>query len=67
MFGTLKEKIRNALRTLSGNNRITEGNIAEVVRDIRRTLRQSDVEYNIAKEITDEIKKEALVLMYFLL
>lgn len=60
MFAVLKEKIRNVLHVLSGNSKITEGNIANVVKEIKKTLLQSDVNYKLVKEITEEIKKDAI-------
>ena len=48
------------LRTLKGQGRITELNIAATVKDIRRALVDADVNYKIAKEFTDRVKEKAI-------
>ena len=60
MFDNLSEKIDKAIYRLSGRGRITDINIAEAVKDIRRALVDADVNYKIAKEFTDSIKAQAL-------
>lgn len=60
MFESLSERIDSALKVIKGKNRITEINVAEAIKDIRRALVDADVNYKIAKEITDRIKEEAL-------
>lgn len=60
MFDSLSEKIDKAIHRLSGRGRITDINIAEAVKDIRRALVDADVNYKIAKEFTDSIKSQAL-------
>ena len=60
MFESLSERIDSALKVIRGKNRITEINVAEAIKDIRRALVDADVNYKIAKEITDRIKEEAL-------
>lgn len=60
MFESLSERIDSALKVIKGKNRITEINIAEAIKDIRRALVDADVNYKIAKDITDKIKEEAL-------
>jgi len=60
MFESLSEKIDSALKVIKGKNRITEINVAEAIKDIRRALVDADVNYKIAKEITDRIKEQAL-------
>ncbi len=59
MFDSLSEKIDKAIHRLSGRGRITDINIAEAVKDIRRALVDADVNYKIAKEFTDSIKSQA--------
>ncbi len=60
MFESLSEKLDGALRSLSGNARLTEINIASTVKEIRRALVAADVNYTIAKEFTDKVKDKAL-------
>jgi len=60
MFESLSERIESALKVIKGKNRITEINVAEAIKDIRRALVDADVNYKIAKEITDRIKEQAL-------
>lgn len=60
MFESLNERLELALKSLKGNNRLTELNIAESVKDIRRALVEADVNYKIAKEFTDKVKDKAL-------
>jgi signal recognition particle subunit SRP54 len=60
MFESLSERIDSALKVIKGKNRITEINVAEAIKDIRRALVDADVNYKIAKEITDRIKEQAL-------
>ncbi|MFS8082976.1 MAG: signal recognition particle protein [Ginsengibacter sp.] len=59
MFESLSEKLDTAFKNLKGQGRITELNIASTVKDIRRALVDADVNYKIAKEITDSIKDKA--------
>ena len=60
MFENLSSKITSAMRTLKGNGRITDVNVAATVKEIRRALMDADVNYKVAKEITDRIKEQAL-------
>jgi signal recognition particle subunit SRP54 len=60
MFDSLSSKLDKAFKTLKGQNKITEINIATTVKDIRRALVDADVNYKVAKDITDKIKDEAL-------
>lgn len=60
MFESLSEKLEGALKTLRGDAKLTELNIAESVKEIRRALVAADVNYKIAKEFTDRIKDKAL-------
>lgn len=59
MFESLSEKLDSAFKTLKGQGRITELNVAATVKDIRRALVDADVNYKIAKELTDTIKEKA--------
>lgn len=60
MFQNLQEKLNSAFRTLKGKGRITDINIATTVKEIRRALVDADVNYKIAKEVTDRVKDEAI-------
>lgn len=59
MFEALSEKLEGALRTVTGQGRITELNIAETMREIRRALLEADVNYQVARDFTDRVKKKA--------
>ncbi len=59
MFESLSEKLDTAFKNIKGQGRITELNIAATVKEIRRALVDADVNYKIAKEITDAIKEKA--------
>jgi signal recognition particle subunit SRP54 len=60
MFESLSEKLEGAFKSLRGDGKLTELNIAESVKEIRRALVAADVNYKIAKEFTDKIKDKAL-------
>lgn len=60
MFQSLTDNLDNAFKTLRGDGKLTELNIAEAIKEIRRSLVGADVNYKIAKEFTDKIKEEAL-------
>ena len=60
MFQSLTDSLDNAFKTLKGEGKLTELNIAEAIKEIRRSLVAADVNYKIAKEFTDKIKDQAL-------
>jgi signal recognition particle subunit SRP54 len=60
MFENLSNNIGRAIKNLRGHGKITEINVASTVKEIRQALIQADVNYKIAKQITDEIKIQAL-------
>lgn len=60
MFDNLSLKLDRAFKTLKGTGKITEINVATTVKEIRRALIDADVNYKVAKEVTDTIKNEAL-------
>jgi signal recognition particle subunit SRP54 len=60
MFQSLSERLESAFKNIKGEARITELNIANTVKDIRRALVDADVNYKIAKEFTDKVKETAL-------
>ncbi len=60
MFDNLSERLEGAFKTLKGQGRISDINVAQTVKEIRRALVDADVNYKIAKEVTDRIKNEAI-------
>ena len=60
MFDNLSLKLDQAFKTLKGTGKITEINVASTVKEIRRALIDADVNYKVAKEVTDKIKEEAM-------
>jgi signal recognition particle subunit SRP54 len=60
MFENLQDKLNKAIKTLKGSGRITDVNVASTVKEIRRALMDADVNYKVAKDITDRIKDEAM-------
>ena len=60
MFENLSSKIEKALHTLRGKGTITDINVAETVKEVRKALLDADVSYPIAKEFTDKVKTEAM-------
>lgn len=60
MFNSLSEKLESAFKNIKGEGRISELNIANTVKDIRRALVDADVNYKIAKEFTDKVKETAM-------
>ena len=60
MFNSLSEKLESAFKNIKGEGRISELNIANTVKEIRRALVDADVNYKIAKEFTDKIKETAM-------
>lgn len=60
MFQTLQDKLNGAFRTLKGKDRITDINVAATAKEVRRALVDADVNFKIAKEITDRIRDTAL-------
>ena len=60
MFDNLSVKLEKAFQTLKGQGKITEINVASTVKEIRKALIDADVNYKVAKEVTDEIREKAL-------
>ena len=60
MFDNLSERLERSFKILKGEGRITEINIAETVKDIRKALLEADVNYKTAKQFTDQVKAKAL-------
>jgi signal recognition particle subunit SRP54 len=60
MFESLNDRLEGAFKVLSGQGKLSEINIAQSIKEIRRALVSADVNYKIAKEFTDKVKEEAL-------
>lgn len=60
MFENLTDKLDRAFKLLKGQGRITEINVAETLKDVRKALLDADVNYKIAKNFTDTVKEKAL-------
>ncbi len=60
MFDNLSEKLERALKTLKGQGKITEINVAETLKEVRKALLDADVNFKVAKTFTDTIKEKAL-------
>lgn len=59
MFDSLQGRLEKAFKTLKGHNRITDQNVAETVKEIRRALIAADVNFKVAKQVTDQILEKA--------
>ena len=60
MFNSLQDKLDKALQNLQGRGKITEINVAETVKEIRRALVDADVNYKVAKDLTKRVQDKAL-------
>lgn len=60
MFENLSDKLERSLKLLKGEGQITELNVAETLKDIRRALLDADVNYKVAKHFTDTVKEKAM-------
>ena len=60
MFENLSERLERSLKLLKGHGKITEINVAETLKDVRRALLDADVNYKVAKQFTDTVKAKAL-------
>ena len=60
MFENLSDRLDRAFKLLKGEGKITDINVAETVKDIRKALLDADVSYKVAKNFTDDVKKKAL-------
>ena len=60
MFENLSERLERSFKILKGEGRITEINVAETLKDVRRALLDADVNYKVAKTFTDTVKRKAL-------
>ena len=60
MFENLNQRLDSAFKNLKGEGKLTEINIAQSIKEIRRALVGADVNYKIAKEFTDSVREQAL-------
>ena len=60
MFENLSERLERSLKILKGEGKITEVNVAETLKDVRKALLDADVNYKVAKQFTDTVKDKAL-------
>ena len=60
MFDSLSNKLETAFKLLKGHGKITEINVAETLKEVRRALLDADVNFKIAKEFTDRVKEKAI-------
>ncbi|MDR1919010.1 MAG: signal recognition particle protein [Tannerellaceae bacterium] len=60
MFENLSERLDRSFKLLKGEGRITEVNVAETLKDVRKALLDADVNYKVAKQFTDTVKEKAL-------
>lgn len=60
MFDSLSEKLDRAFKVLKGQGKITEINVAETMKEVRKALLDADVNYKVAKQFTDTVKEKAL-------
>ena len=60
MFNNLTDKLNSALKVLKGQGKITEINVAETLKEVRRALLEADVNFKTAKEFTINVKNKAI-------
>ena len=60
MFENLSDRLERSFKILKGEGKITEINVAETLKDVRRALLDADVNYKVVKSFTDTVKKKAL-------
>ncbi|MGZ3920471.1 MAG: signal recognition particle receptor subunit alpha, partial [Bacteroidia bacterium] len=60
MFDNLQDKLDRALKNLKGQGKISEINVAETLKEVRKALLDADVNYKVAKTFTDTVKEKAL-------
>ena len=60
MFDNLSERLERSFKILKGEGKITEINVAETLKDVRKALLDADVNYKVAKNFTDTVKEKAL-------
>ena len=60
MFNNLQDNLDRAFKVLKGQGKITEINVAETLKEVRKALLDADVNYKVAKTFTDTVKEKAL-------
>ena len=60
MFDNLSERLERSFKILKGEGKITEINVAETLKDVRKALLEADVNYKVAKQFTDSVKEKAM-------
>src|SRR5574344_1672261 len=60
MFASLSERLERSFKILKGDGKITEINIAETLKEVRKALLDADVNYKVAKQFTENVKSKAL-------
>ena len=60
MFDNLSERLERSFKILKGEGKITEINVAETLKDVRKALLDADVNYKVAKTFTDTVKEKAI-------
>jgi signal recognition particle subunit SRP54 len=60
MFENLSDKLNKAVKTLKGQGRISDINIASTIKEVRRALMDADVNYKVAKDVTDRVREKAI-------
>ena len=60
MFENLSDRLERSFKILKGEGKITEINVAETLKDVRKALLDADVNYKVAKQFTDTVKQKAL-------
>ena len=61
MFNNLTDKLNSAFKVLKGQGKITEINVAETLKEVRRALLEADVNFKTAKEFTQNVKNLSLI------
>ena len=65
MFENLSERLDRSFKLLKGEGKITEINVAETLKDVRKALLDADVNYKVAKSFTDTVKKLDVIRIVF--
>lgn len=60
MFENLSDKLNKAIKTLKGQGRISDINVAATIKEVRRALMDADVNYKVAKDVTDRVREKAI-------
>ncbi len=60
MFDNLSERLERSFKILKGEGKITEINVAETLKDVRKALLDADVNYKVAKTFTDTVKEKSI-------